>query len=477
MESYGLIKGTTYLLAGQCSLVIAGLVINVSLGRILGASGYGIYSVVTSFAVLCSLILISGIPLATSYYTSKFDTNSLNILKSSLLLSFILSLVIAVLVVILSPFISALFKDPELTGLLQLVALTVPALTLVSVIQGYYNGKLDYKNQAFLTICLYASRIVFIILFIALNASVMSAVIGYAISPIIPLLAAFLMIGFGFVKGTCYPMRKILSFAFPSIVFSFSTYFFINMGLFYVKIFFLTDVSAGLYSAASTISQLPYLAMVAVNTAIFPAISGSVDKKARIISYINESMRYSLIFMVPLVVFVITTSGSLLSLVYTSEYAMAAVPLSILTVGTCIFSILLMLSTVISASGRPATSMYISIFIVLLNIVLQILLTPPLGLAGVALSLAASSSIGLIITALLVFRSHGNFFSAFSLIRVFAAGVLLFVIMNIAISHGLNFVIGYLVGGAFYFAILYIIGEIRENDIIRFKDLLLGFYN
>lgn len=238
MVSHGLIKGTTYLLAGQCALVIAGVVINISLGRILGTSGYGIYSVITTFVTLCSLILISGIPRATAYYTSKSDINSLNILKSSLLLAFTLSLVITILVIVLSPFISALFNEPELTNLLQLVAFTLPALTLVSVVQGYYSGKWDYKNQALLTIYLYVSRIVFIILFVTLNASVLSAVVGYTISPIIPLLIAFLTIGFGFVKVTRYSMKDIISFAFPSIVFLFSTYFFINMGLFYVKIVF-----------------------------------------------------------------------------------------------------------------------------------------------------------------------------------------------------------------------------------------------
>lgn len=445
-----------------------------SLGRILGASGYGIYSVITSFAVLCSLIVISGIPLATSYYTSKPDTNSLSILKSSLILSFILSLIITILIVILSPFISALFNDPELTNLLQLIALTVPALALISVIQGYYSGKLNYKYQALLTIYLYTSRIVFVILFVSLNASVVSAIIGYTISPIIPILAAFLMIGFGFVKETRYPMRKILSFAFPNIVFSLSTYFFINMGLFYVKIFFLNDASAGLYSAASTISQLPYLAMVAVNAAIFPAISGSGDQKARVSPFILESLRYSLIFMVPLVIFVITTSGSLLSLVYTSEYAVAAIPLSILTIGTCVFSLFLMFSTVISATGRPATSMFISIFIIFTNILLQILLTPVLGLAGVALSLTISSSIGLIITFLLVIRSHGNSFSPVSLIRIIAGGVILFIVMNLTVSNGLNLISEYLLGGTVYFTSLYLIGEIHEKDIFRLKKLLSG---
>ncbi len=475
MVSHGLIKGTTYLLAGQCALVIAGVVINISLGRILGTSGYGIYSVITTFVTLCSLILISGIPRATAYYTSKSDINSLNILKSSLLLAFTLSLVITILVIVLSPFISALFNEPELTNLLQLVAFTLPALTLVSVVQGYYSGKWDYKNQALLTIYLYVSRIVFIILFVTLNASVLSAVVGYTISPIIPLLIAFLTIGFGFVKVTRYSMKDIISFAFPSIVFLFSTYFFINMGLFYVKIAFLNDASAGLYSAASTISQLPYLAMVAITTAIFPAISGSGEEKTRVSSYIFESMRYSLLFMVPLVIFVITSSGSLLSLVYTSEYIAAASSLSILIVGTCIFSLFLMLSTVISAIGRPAISMFIGIFIIFLNIPLQILLAPSLGLAGVALSLGVSSSIGLVIAGAFVIRSTGKFFSLLSLIRITAGGVVLFVIMSIAISHGLNFILGYLLGGAVYFAILYSIGEIHERDIFRLKELLLWF--
>ena len=476
MVPHGLIKGTTYLLAGQCALVIAGVVINISLGRILGTSGYGIYSVITSFVTLCSLILISGIPKATAYYTSKSESNSLNILKSSLRIAFALSLVITILIIVLSPFISALFNDPELTDLFQFVALSLPALTLVSVVQGYYSGRWDYKNQAFLTIYLYVSRIIFIILFVTLNASVLSAVIGYTISPIIPLLIAFATIGFGFIKVTPYSMKDIISFAFPSIIFLFSTYFFINMGLFYVKIAFFNDASAGLYSAASTISQLPYLAMVAVTTAIFPAISGSGDEKIRISSYIFESMRYSLIFMVPLVIFVITTSDSLLSLVYNSEYSGAASSLSILIVGTCIFSLFLMLSTVLSAIGRPVTSMFLGIFIILINLPLQILLAPSLGLAGVALSLGISSLIGLMISGVFVIRFAGNFFSPMSLIRISAGGVLLYVVMSMAISHGLNFILGYILGGALYFAILYSIGEIHERDIIRIKDVISWFY-
>jgi O-antigen/teichoic acid export membrane protein len=98
--------------------------------------------------------------------------------------------------------------------------------------------------------------------------------------------------------------------------------------LFFVKRILIENVEAGYYTAASMLSRVPFYILSALGFALFPAISRStaINDAKQTENYIAGSMRYLLMFLIPIILLVSATSESLVSLFYSSTYLPASPP-------------------------------------------------------------------------------------------------------------------------------------------------------
>lgn len=476
MQRQSITLGTSYLLIAQIVFILSGYVVHIGLGRLLGPTGYGIYSVIIYLATVFNLILITGLPQATSKYTSEDETNSIRVLRTSLISSMLLSAIFFLIIFTGAEEIALLLNDVSLTPYVRLISLMVPPYALLVVIEGYYNGKRDYKAQSYLIHLYNIVKPAMVFAFVFMGFSIWGAILGFSISPIIPLAVGLYMIrGQNIWSAKGFTLKTILQFAVPVVIFSAAINLLMSLDLFFIKRILMNNELAGYYSAASMISKVPYSLMAAVNLALFPAVSAAMHDSAKMQEYISESLRYTLLFVLPVTAIVAASSESLVSILYSEVYWPAGQPLKLLIVGISLFSIFAVLTTVINATGRPNVAMILSIFILVADFLLNMIMVPRWEMIGAAGATTISSAVGMTLAALYVYKRFGVLTYASSGIKMLSASAILYAILFYTNLKGIYLLLGYSTLVIIYLALLYLMGEIRERDIARFKSLIPAY--
>jgi stage V sporulation protein B len=179
-----------------------------------------------------------------------------------------------------------------------------------------------------------------------------------------------------------------------------------------------------------------------------------------------------LLLLIPGALLVSATSNNLISLVYTARYVDAAPSLSILIFGLTFLSIFVILTTIITASGKPKVSMIFALILVPIDIVLNLTLIPIYELKGAALATTITAFIGLVIAAAYVFKRFGTLMSPISVVRISGASLIIyFVALSYPFSGVLlvgNYVFLFLV----YLGLLWVLRELNKGDIEVVKNMI-----
>jgi len=406
--------GTIYLIAAQISFVLSGYATHIGLGRFLGPADYGIYAVVISLMTMVNLILSTGIPQAVSKYVAHQDGNELHVKKTAQNMQLTFSLVLFLIYYYFADQLAIMLNDPGLAPYLRLSSLIVPAYALQALYIGYFNGLKEYGKQSLMVILYSVFKVVLILGFAVTSYALYGAITGFVISSI-----AVLVLGFFFVRSTdkkfqsssnknsLISARTILDFATPIIFYSVATNLIMSFDLFFVKAY-LTDMDVGIYSAVSTISKVPFYIIAGIYGALFPAISSmSVhNDRSQMTMHIIRSVKYSMLILVPSTLFVVLFSKQVLSILFSEQYSAGSTSLGVLTIGMGFFGLFSLFTTVINGIGQPRVSMFMSLIVLLIDIILNQLLIPIYGVVGAAMATCVSCLLGLVISFLYVYRKY-----------------------------------------------------------------------
>lgn len=138
-------RDTLLLTVIQMALDGIGLLLNVVLTNTLGTSSMGILTLTTSFYGLASVTASGNAFLCTSRFLSeelgKPGASPRTILRYALTVSLLLSVIVSLCIILLSPLCSLYFlKSPALTIPIQLLAASLPLLTVTACIRGCFNA-------------------------------------------------------------------------------------------------------------------------------------------------------------------------------------------------------------------------------------------------------------------------------------------------------------------------------------------------
>ena len=245
-----------------------------------------------------------------------------------------------------------------------------------------------------------------------------------------------------------------------------------SFDLLFVKALLQNNELTGFYAAASTIARTPYLLMWALTAALFPALSASTHNLEKIQSYIRESLRYSLIILLPTAAMVAATPVALVSLFFSNRYASAGPSLQILIIGLSIFGIFALLTTIMSGCNRPGVAMAISLFILIIDIGLNFILVSVYGLTGAAIATSITSILGVCIAATYIHKQYGILISIIPVLKILCSAVLIFFILYLLAPQGLWLIPAYTGALIVYTFSLYTFGEINYRDIERLKRII-----
>ena len=135
-------KSTFILLFGGLFGKVIGFILKIIVTRSLGSEGIGLYSMLTPTSTLLSVLAVFYYSNAISKLISEGKHSSKSIIISIIPISFIINLFFIIITIIIAPYLSNnLLKESELYLPIIGLSLTMPLISISSIIKGYFWGK------------------------------------------------------------------------------------------------------------------------------------------------------------------------------------------------------------------------------------------------------------------------------------------------------------------------------------------------
>ena len=142
MKKNSFLKGVITLIIGSIGARIIGFFIRIYFTRIIGEEGVSLYNIIMPTYVLVINLTTLGLPLAISIITSKGKYRGKNIILSTYPFILIINLIIMIFLVLSSSFIAeTLLKTKNAKNLIISLSLTIPFISISSLLRGYFLGK------------------------------------------------------------------------------------------------------------------------------------------------------------------------------------------------------------------------------------------------------------------------------------------------------------------------------------------------
>ncbi|UCG54303.1 MAG: flippase [Dehalococcoidia bacterium] len=470
-----MLRGTLYLIIANGVFSVVGYIIHFWIGRHLGPAEYGIFGVVIYLMTTVNLFITSGFPQSASKYIAEDYSRAGSIIRDANRIQFVFCIIIFGLYFGLSGVIANLFDDPSLTSYIRISTLGIPAYAFFSVYSvGYLNGLRRFSWQALASIGSSITKLAVVFGSVLLGFGVGGALVGYIIAAIVGFVLAWKFLNPLKKSKSNFGWKKLVGFGIPATIFAATFFLLMNIDLFVVKAIGGGEAETGYYASATTISRVPHFLIAGLAMTLLPSISRSTSLNNIELtkSYIQQSVRFMLMALIPGVLVVSATSADLLTLLYSSSYLEAAIPLSILVFGVALLTIFYVLSNIILGINKPWIVLSIVLLLAGVDIALSVFLISSYGLVGAAWATTITGLIGMSLVAGYIFTRFRTLICIKSLLRIlFASGVVYgttYFIPSLplwlpAIYIGLSLV---------YIGILWVTKELTKDDLNTVMKLI-----
>jgi len=379
---------------------LAHFILRIVLGRELGPDGLGVYTLAFTIYLFGMQFAAFGIGAALTKYVAEFLEDKVavrNYVSSGMTSSIITGGLMGVVLFLLAPYIAiSFFHVPELEGMIQLTALCYPFIAIQKAVLGTLNGFRKMHLYALLNIIqnvtVVAASIALVLLF---EMGVMGAVIGFVgptilVSALCPVLIRDCM-GFGASLWNTAALRATTIFGFYVVLAN--SIGFLNTQIDSILIgYYLNPADVGIYAVAVLLAQTLTLIPSAVQRVTAPATATLYGKGdiegVRMLFY--STLKKSFLISVGIATLIAIFGPYIIALLFTEEYLVSYVPLLILLLGYAIGASFGAVGSTLSSIGQAHIPFRISAVCGVLNVILNILLIPILGINGAALATAAT---------------------------------------------------------------------------------------
>lgn len=471
-------KGTIYLTGSRIVFVITGFLLNAMLGRWLGPEQFGVFGIINAMLTVLEVTLLASIARGVSKFVAENEGSPRTVINGAFIIQAVSGIFIFAIVFFGADLIAGLLQDHGLSGYFRMLAFLIPVTGLAIVYESSLNGIRAFGRQAVLILVFHISRLVWVLSFVVMGLAVKGVILGLIVAELVRLFVGrYFCRGLG-GKGSIGPM-ELLKFGVQMGALSFTCIVLMNIDLMAVKVILKESSLTGFYNAALTISKMPSFLMGALSVTLFPSIVKSISENDRVLTekYINQTMKYLLMSIMPLTFLISTTSEGLIFFVYGSDYLPSSQPLSILIFGWAFLTISMVFNTIILATDKPYVAALIGLLLIPVSILLNLVLIQRMGINGAAIATTLIYFINCAIAGGYVLFSFGTLINPFSLVRILLASVVIYLLAIMYPLTGIMLFPGYISLLLIFFALLIVLGEITIDDIMNLKGGVLKIFN
>jgi O-antigen/teichoic acid export membrane protein len=465
-------RGAVYITLAKLWFIVSGYGIAVTLTYLLSAEEYGLYRVVINAVSIVNAVIVTGTYQTVSKYVSQEPEKADSVKAKALALQVRVGGAIAAGFFLLAPVVAYFLNDSRLTNYLRLASLITLAYAFYSVYTGYFNGQKRFLLQAGVDASYSTLKAGLIVLLVWLGLGVSGGVGGFALAAAC-VLALAATLGRGGARRGEVKSAELFRFQSYLLVFTFVLTLLQKIDLMLVKALSSPDAAAasanaGYYGAAIDLANISYQIIISVTFVIFPLVSRSTfeDDRSRTQSYVSGTLRYSLMIMALTATLFSANAGEVLRVVYPQAYQAGSHAFGIVAYGMLFFGLLYVLTTIISASGRPAVSLLIGVVTLGISAAACAVLIPAYGLAGAAVGTTAAMLAGAAAASAYVRIKFGRLLPFWSFARIAACAGAIYA-MSRAFAPGSRIMILVQLAGLSisYLALLFLTGEIKRKDL------------
>jgi O-antigen/teichoic acid export membrane protein len=493
------------LIAKSGVVVFAGLIISkiltyvyrIIVARFYGPEVYGLFSLALMLSALfiafASFGLTQGLLRYTALYRGKKENSKIKYIYGFVGKILVVSGILSGLVLFLgAEFISiSIFKDAGLTIFLKVFAFAVP-LGIISNI--YLSILRAFEKVGWHTFIVNVfenfMKVALLVLLILIGFNSNSVSFSYMLGMVGVLILSF-FVGRYFIarvgsgkslskkekKGI---VRELFAYSWPFLLLVVVARVLTWVDTFVIG-YYLDSAQVGFYNAAVPIAILLLFASDAFMRLFFPLITREYSKKrTEVIQELSKQVtKWIFILNVPVFLLIIVFPGEIIGILFGQEYRVASTSLQLLAVGFFASSMFSTIQSLILMTGKSKIRFYNKLFVLIFNLVLNIILVPRYGIDGAAfatmVSLIALSVIHLVESkVLLSFVPFRRKMLRVVMVGVLSLGILLFV-KQFFNSSLLNFVV---LGGFFvliYVVLIIITGSLDRNDFMVLRAFMRKF--
>jgi len=373
-------------MARVVTLVLA-MVTSIILARMLGPEGKGLYSVAMLLPSMIVTFLNLGISSATVYHTARESYRREEILGNNVLLSGLIGGVGLLVGLVVATYFGERFFPGVPQQYLIMALFLIPMQTLFAYISNILLGvqRIKELNLIFLSQT-FSFLVILIFIFVAINASPMSALVAQLLAGVLICIALFVQVyrivgGVSFKLNLSY-IRHLTTYGLQAHVGN--VFWFLNHRIDMLLINgYLGPTSVGFYSIAVSLTEQLWIISQAASNILFPKIAAEQNehKRKEITPLVARSVLWITV-VVGMVVFVL--AHWIIELLYSVSFIEAVQPLRALLPGIIALSVGRVLTNDIAGRGFPILNTYVSGVSLITNVVLNIVWIPRYGIVGAA---------------------------------------------------------------------------------------------
>jgi len=393
--------GATWVMGGRVAKLIMLFFIQVFMARMLNPSSYGGVIIATAVMSVASLIGALGLPGCMTRKVAYYEDDpakARGTFWTGLALGAASGMLISAGIVIAAPFLSThVFDSPELVPILRIAAIAIPFSILSGTGISIAKASRDAKTHVVIKqLVRPASKVLFVTLFIfVLGLGAVGAMAGIAFSIVLGGVGALLLAYRAFrvpVWGeTDLMFLEVLAFSLP-LMFAAGAHFLIGNSDTFLIGTFLSTTAVSNYDVAFKLQQLGTLFFFPA-TFLLPSVLTRLQKKDKMIevrAVYQVVTKWTTLFSLPLFLTIFLFPDIVIMFTFGRKYLAGAEALRILSVPILVTVALGANGASLISLGHNRINLYVNSGVALLNIGLNVVFIPSLGIVGAALASAVT---------------------------------------------------------------------------------------
>lgn len=377
------------------------IVLTLFLVRELGPTDYGVLALAVSVGAIVLIASDLGISQSMSRFAAEKPRDRMHaaaVLRTALDLKLIASAVATVALILLAPVIADAYDTPSLTLPLRLIAIAVAVQGIAGIFQFWFTALGRVSLNLWTGLVKSSVEATASIGLVLLGAGAAGAVggraIGWATAGILAAALALRVTGWKALRDAGsrqFPARRIAGYGAAMLVINGVMAIFERVDVLIIGAM-LDTASAGLFEAAARILTFLVYPAIAVATGFTPRLARGSRSQADSARFI-AAFRYTVLLYLLLAAPVLVWAEPIVRLVLGDEYSDSAPVLRALAPTVVLFGLATVLQTAANYLGEARRRIPLAIGALLVNVVIDLVLVPPIGIVAGAIGTGAAMTL------------------------------------------------------------------------------------